>query len=56
MRMDKERKNGPDDTAENDELDDAVTAADDTGMIAQQQHIVDEEILLGEEGKSLEDR
>ncbi|MGZ3497345.1 MAG: hypothetical protein ACXWNK_07940 [Vulcanimicrobiaceae bacterium] len=35
----------------NDDLDEAVISADDTGMVAEQHEVVEEEILLGEEGK-----
>ncbi len=40
---------------ENDDLDKEVVDADDTGMVSQQQEIAEDEILLGEEGKSLTD-
>jgi hypothetical protein len=35
------------DLEKGDELDDAIINADDTGMIAQQHLIVEEEVLLG---------
>jgi len=37
------------------DMDKAIIAADDTGLLDQQEEINEEEILLGEEGKSLED-
>lgn len=36
-----------------DDLDKEVTTADDTGIVSQQQEIIEDEILLGEQGKSL---
>ena len=50
-----EKNNNPNAGDTNEELDDAVAAADDTGMIGAQQDIAEAEILLGEDGKSLED-
>lgn len=49
--MEKERHGGLEDPFENDDLDDEVLAADDTGMVASQHLIVEQEIARGEEGE-----
>ncbi|HEV3153823.1 MAG TPA: hypothetical protein VGZ02_08480 [Candidatus Baltobacteraceae bacterium] len=47
--MENDRKSGLKDPFEDDELDDAVSAADDTGMIAEQREIVAEQIAQAQE-------
>jgi hypothetical protein len=46
--MDNEREKKPGNVFDDDELDDAVINADDTGMVQTQHELVEEE-LLGEE-------
>jgi len=46
--MEKEHKSIPENLFDNDELDDAVINADDTGMVAAQHQIAEEEILRAE--------
>ena len=41
--------NQDEDLEKGDELDDAIINADDTGMVAQQHLIAEEEVLLGTE-------
>jgi hypothetical protein len=41
---------------ENDDLDQAVLNADATGLVAEQHEIVEDEIELGLEGKSLDQK
>ena len=53
--MEKQQKADTGEILGGDDLDDAVSAADDTGMVSNQQTRVAEEILLGEEGKSVDD-
>ena len=47
--MEKEHKSVPESLFDNDELDDAVINADDTGMVAAQHEIAEEEILRAED-------
>lgn len=49
--MEKERHGGLEDPFENDDLDTEVLAADDTGMLASQQVVIEQEIARGEAGE-----
>ena len=44
-------KHGLNELFNNEDLDEAVESADDTGMVAEQRQIVEEEMLLDEDDK-----